>query len=934
MALIHHALRATLLATALAAVPFHAPAADTTAVSAAPLPAGPLGRSLSSFASQRGIALSFDPAIVAGLQAPALPAGTDTDRGFATLLAGSGLQLVARTDGSYTVQRAAPAAAGGARMPVLKVGAGTPGAGRTVMAYGQGVQMGEDALQEQAKGNGDIAAVLRSNPAVQFTDGSRNARNGGEIRPTDFSINGAPFYQNLFVLDGANINNDLDPAEHVGNTGTLKANAVGEVPSSGQGVAVDVDLLESLTVYDANIPASYGGFTGGVVDARSRKAGDTLKGKVWMRMARSAWDELITNPAQEESFAEASDYSRQPDYDKFKLGARLEGRMANGLGIIGSVTRTRSEIPLNAYNNGNQTAGDDANRKTQVRENTAASVALDWSNGEGLDLGANLSWAPTDDTYFIENTKNSGFDIKSGGPVVSLRAGFQQGAWTLRNTLSYSDLETSRRSQVDYRKQWARSDDFNWGINNNSFEGSWGNIDQHDRKVSYRLVADRDVLDLGPTEHTFQFGFGAQHRSASYERLNDHYQLQDPAPTTSCTLADGSTDTDSCSLSPVWTTVSRGVIAGQGQYHQTLMLYRAGKFEVSGQEYEAWVQDDIRVGNWSIRPGLRLDRSSIWTRTTVAPRLAVSWDVLGDQRTVLNAGANRYYGRNFFTYLMKEGREALRVDRKRTSSSQSWDDITPTGNTTANRLRDMDMPYTDEWTVGLDQRVAGLHLHLKYVDRKTRRDVLRRRITEPLDTTVYNRNTYEYLNSGRSDAQTWTLSLGSQRPHEFRGMRNSWQLGADYTDVQRNYNSYEDTVLLEERVVYDGKVMYRYDLPAADYLRPWSARLSTRTETLATGLSWSNFFRIRAGFDGTVANGRQVVDGESLVVLDPQTFPSGWTWDTTVEYRLPLPREQEAYARIEVQNVLNRSNHTSGATASGSFYEPGRSYWLELGYTF
>ncbi len=252
----------------------------------------------------------------------------------------------------------------------------------------------------------------------------------------------------------------------------------------------------------------------------------------------------------------------------------------------------------------------------------------------------------------------------------------------------------------------------------------------------------------------------------------------------------------------------------------------------------------------------------------------------------------------------------------------------------SNRLRDLDSPYTDEWTLGIDQRFEHLQVHAKYVDRRTRRDVLRRKVTDPLDSTLYNRNTYEYTNDGRSDSQTWTLSMGSRRPLDGWGMRNSWQLSADYTDVARNYNSYEDLLEMDQLVRYEGQLMYRHQLPATDYLRPWSVRLSTVTEVPVLGLSWNNFFRLRAGFEGTVSGAAEIIDGQSVPTLTRKVFPRTWTWDTNVEYRLALPREQEAYARVEVMNVLNRSNQTSGTTAGNTYYEPGRSFWVELGYAF
>lgn len=915
-------LRLSLLAVALAASPAFAQTAPADAAST-PASDAPLGAALSTFAAARGVALSFDPALTRGRQAPAPAQGLDVDAGFATLLQGSGLRAVRLQNGSYTLRRAATARQ---TQPLRVGGSNDRTALPQALSYGQGVTLDSDALAAQVKGNGDIATALRSNPAVQFSDSSSSSRNMGEIRPNDFSINGAPYYQNLFLLDGATINNDIDP---VFNTaGTSNPNNAVDVPSAAQGIAVDVDLLESLTVYDANVPAAYGGFTGGVIDARSRTATDGLHGKVWMRMARSAWDQIITNDAQADSYAESATYAYQPQYDKYRVGARLEGRTSFGLGIIGTVTRTHSDIPLRAYSGGRDTAGDDVNQKTQTRENTSASVSLDWKNDEGLALGASFSYAPTDDRYYIMNGRDSWFDLKSGGPTASLRANWTHGAWTLRNTLNYSDVESSRRSDLDYMRNWSSSKEFNWSPTAISSEGSFGNVDQTDRRIGYRAVVDRDTFSLGRTEHTVQFGLGIQHREGSYERLNDHSVYLSTAVTRSCTLADGTVDTFSCSLSPLRS-------GGAGQYFKQQQLYHAGTFEVSGKEYEAWLQDDIRVGSWNIRPGLRLDRNTVWRQTTLSPRLAVSWDVLGDQRTVINAGVNRYYGRSFYSYLLRDGRERLRETLVRANASTSWDDATRTTNVATNRLRDVDSPYTDEWTLGLDQRVAGLVFNLKYVNRATRKDILRRKVDGP-DRTLYNLNTFEYTNQGRSDAEIWTLSVASQRPWEVLGTRNSVQLSADHTDVKRNYNSYEDSDDLFELVRLDGKLMYRYELPATQFLRPWSARLSTRTEIPSWGLSWNNFFRYRAGFEGFATGPAQTIDGITAPTLTSRTYAGTWTWDANLEYRLALPREQEAYARIEVQNVLNRSNLTPSNTATTStmFYEPGRSFWLEVGYSF
>ena len=67
---------------------------------------GPLGATLSSFAVDAGIALSFLPALTEGLTSPGLSGSYSTEEAVTRLLAGSGLEMVLREDGSYTlVQR-------------------------------------------------------------------------------------------------------------------------------------------------------------------------------------------------------------------------------------------------------------------------------------------------------------------------------------------------------------------------------------------------------------------------------------------------------------------------------------------------------------------------------------------------------------------------------------------------------------------------------------------------------------------------------------------------------------------------------------------------------------------------------------------------------------------------------------------------------------
>ncbi|WP_187670700.1 TonB-dependent siderophore receptor [Zestomonas carbonaria] len=104
------AIRGALLSLALGAVlpplqAAEAPAADELRSYA--IAPGPLGRSLAAFASEAGVSLSFDPALTDGLRSPGLQGRYSAAGGLLRLLDGSGLQLLPRADGSYTLVRAA-----------------------------------------------------------------------------------------------------------------------------------------------------------------------------------------------------------------------------------------------------------------------------------------------------------------------------------------------------------------------------------------------------------------------------------------------------------------------------------------------------------------------------------------------------------------------------------------------------------------------------------------------------------------------------------------------------------------------------------------------------------------------------------------------------------------------------------------------------------
>ncbi len=154
------------------------------------------------------------------------------------------------------------------KLPSIQVEAGS------FNSLNQGTQTYERSLiQALPNGNGDITSVLKLNPSVQFDDTQLSSKTPGEIDPANISINGAVYWQNLFLLDGVSMNNDLDPVSD-------NPLSMTDVPGRSQGLALDTDLVGSIEVLDSNVSAEFGGFNGGVVNVTSRIPAKRFSGKI------------------------------------------------------------------------------------------------------------------------------------------------------------------------------------------------------------------------------------------------------------------------------------------------------------------------------------------------------------------------------------------------------------------------------------------------------------------------------------------------------------------------------------------------------------------------------------------------------------------------------------------------------------------------------
>jgi hypothetical protein len=908
--------------------------------------AQPLTEALITFAQQSDLQISVPTEVLERHRANPVKGEFSAEDALLYLLLGTGIEWY-QEQGVLSF-RPAPKAAG-----VLDLGQ-TLVLGRSDSPYQGSEIIDRRAIENFAGANGDLTTLLKMHPNVRFDTTQQSSNTPGELDPADISINGSKFYQNNFMVDGISINNDLDPAASSGSRNNY--NGTYRLPSHAFGIALDSDLLEEVRVYDSNVPAEYGRFNGGVVDAITRRPTQDLHGKVSASVTRSEWTRYHINgeTISDEAFKLSSDQANQPSFKKLTRRATLEGHLTDNFGLIGSVVHKRSEIPLYAYNGGYQSPSDAVKRK-QTREIENYMLKGFWAASDRLDIEFTLVDAPAQGQYYKANQKNSGFSIDQGGRTGSIKAVWLGESGTYTQKLSYKNVQTSRDADSNVNKLWSWSQDKNWGTPYRngalssaatSLEGGMGDLEQEQTGIDYSFKAQLNPFVFLGASHTLSTGLQFGYQKARYAVMEDSWTATTPfqtaaSRTSSCQTASGAVDSEYCSVSV------NALGTPQRQYFRFLNYYRAGEIEMNQTDYALFIEDDVQLGRLNLRPGLRLDGDDYMDKKTLAPRFAASYDFFGDESTVLNLGLNRYYGRNLFKYRLADGRESLRW--RATRGISRGDRITDFGEMVnygvdESSFRQLDVSYDDEAMLGLSQVVSGLRMDLKYVYRDGRDQVVRARARDlgldagDGDKTITNY--YSYTNAGQSRSETVTLSVTPLQALRLVNTRTSWQLGMDWNRTRSAYTDYEavfnEQMLADANVHFDGRLMRYSQLPASNFNRPWTVRLNSVTQIPRLNLTWSNFFRYRGPYEQIFSASPETIeiDGASYRNYTVGRVQAAPTWDTRLKWEIPTAREQAFYVAVDVTNVTDEVNNVVSDTGGAQSYEIGRQYWLEVGYTF
>lgn len=723
-----------------------------------------------------------------------------------------------------------------------------------------------DDIKDTPSSNGNLTDYLKDNPNVRFAGGDLDGFQGGEIKPVSVSIHGADPTQTAYMIDGVNVNNDIDPA------GSLFDGSVGTVPnkSSEQAYYLDANLLSGVQVYTSNVPANFGGFTGGAVSAETKQYSGVDRVKLSYRTSRSSWSEIQVDPnikskiEKSEPLGYNADY--QPDYQKEFFSVVAERAITDDIGMVFGFSRRESDIRQKRLINPNGET--DWREHTRLSDNFLANFNWNPNIDRSLEVGFRLS------NY--EEGKYYGTNVDSNVTDTHLAYGSSI-KWTQRlgdgkvsSTLAYDKFGDERESNATSATV---TNDVESGIDYE--EGGYGNSQLTQQNIQLQLDYEFDRIDIDNSSHLISTG-------AAYRKTDFDFNRDD-------------------------TITQRNLVVGYGfVFLDETGTTNKGSVSTDYQDFSVYMQDTISWGDFTLRPGLRVERDDYLGNTNIAPRFSSSWQALDSTR--LNIGLNRYFGRSFAS--MKLSGEILNLNENETRDYES--------------VNGLDTSYSDEVSFSVDQTAGNFLLSAGYVYRDYQKNI--RTIEDSSGPTTI----IGYYNDSGFKVDTYTVQAQNIKPWELGATFWTTSLAADYTSSDRADIEHPDQV-----VIFNGKLMTKEQMEQQvnSNNEEWVVRLGLNMFVPSYDVTWSNSVRIKA----PVKKHDLINTVDGVDIYRSYNFGTHTQWDTRLRYQPNFFGTHSAYVQVDVLNVLDqvRQDEVMG-NAQGDYgtYSPGREFWLELGYEF
>lgn len=772
------------------------------------------------------------------------------------------------------------------------------------------------------KTNGTVSELLKSNPNVQFSNSATTSESMGEIAPENVSFHGERFYNNSWMIDGISNNDNIHPGSRNGHQNQFPDGySAISLPAGGtQSFWINSDIIDSIDVYDSNISAKYGQFTGGVIDAKLKDADtQSASGSISYRTTRDSWTKFQLDGDDREDFESAEQLYYQPRFTKHNYSLNINQPINEKAAILFSYNRADSKFPYV-----HPRIRDEKNQR-RISETFMLKGIYEADGGDTFKLTA--MYSPHKSKYFKRDAKNGGFTNEGGGYRVNGEWEHLFNRGSVKTYLGWRKTGNDIEHEADNWFVWLQSDTFDWtSTSRNAHIGGFGNYRTEKEIFTLKQDYELDPFTLGSTTHKFSLGWKADWAKGKYIRgsetnLYSYRGRNRINAATVCNVGD-----PAC-------------VTGE-QFLNQRLIFPALNASASNDHIAGYIEDQIRIGRLELTPGIRVSKDEFLDNTNKSPRLTASFDIFGNNNSTIFGGVNRYYADSLITNALRDKIGANELYR-RTSSTADWVlNRTTTGRRYGNG--DLKTPYSDEINLGFQQKFWNTEWTIKWVNRKAKDQFARTYLTDP-DT----RERWYYLNNnGKSEADTYTLTARLIAPVELSFTRITWDFGASHSRTKSNFNYYEDTTNEEtdaDKVIINDKLIEFGELPALDYNTPWNAFTNIIFEFPKWNLNWSNHLRYTAGY---TAYSRSTIDcpidnsacgsfSGRARLYEKQTFKNRFTLDWRFDYNISIFKDNLNLS-LDVLNVLNSKIETSNSrgTLGSVSYKPGRQFWLGAKYTW
>lgn len=783
-----------------------------------------------------------------------------------------------------------------------------------------------ESVEARSPGSGDVNEMLKALPTVQFssTQGRATREDLQDLRPEMISISGGSVFENQFILDGVSSNSRLD-VEDPSTPNDFNAVAAG----TAQTLWVDSSLVGAVTVRDSNISARYGQFTGGVVEIDTRDparvfGGQVHYGRTTQDMAEYRMSDFVRNDLAGDPPPDT------PEFSKERYGLSLDLPVTDSLRFLTAYNRSSSEVTN--YPNATYLAQGPRQLKS-LSENFLLKGVHDLSNG--LTLNGQVAWSPYESEYRHGNGINNMVLSRGGGLNAKLELEGTRGAadWSLQLSHAYADNDREANGVMYTVSTAAPGWDCSSGSSCSS--GGVGPLSQEQNETALKGAWDQP-LGAG----RMRLGFDYSHVEAERRR-----------PTATLAYIGTSTSGANATLylgANTVCAVDEGPSCVDGAYAiRRYNAYAAFEATAAIDAVSLWGEYDTEMAGFRVRAGLRYDHESFLGNHNLAPRLSVTRDLPWGM--TVTGGLNRYYGRSFLGYALREGQGAIRGYIR--AGALTGGQMVFADNWVQNFHSDpqrfsgqgLDTPYSDEATLALTGPVGWLggEYRIKGVLRESRDQFSSSMSeTEVVDGDTggtINRRVYTITNDGERSYEG--LSLEYIRPF---GDHHVVSISTNLSHTDATNISYfdvaDETELQGELVYYNGEVVPELQALADNQLEDFAAPLIVNADWSAHWLGGrvtSNVnARYRSGFERVGDTGTNIsVNGATYDVYARQEYSDS----VDVNLALSATVAETALGRtvldLRVNNLFNTVLDEDYISSSQP-WQLGRNAWISVKHRF